>query len=152
MDPQQLLTQLAPLREPTPIPWWPPAPGWWLLAAVVLALLLAAAVWAWRRHRQRRYRRLALATLEQLHNSGQASLGELNALLKATALRTFSGTEVASLHGEAWLAFLCQSAPKLERADINALAAVYREPDAAADAALVDTCRRWIRQHRRSRA
>ena len=45
MDPATLLEQLAPLREPAPITWWPPAPGWWLLGVLMMALLLWGAYW-----------------------------------------------------------------------------------------------------------
>ena len=41
------LDQLAPLIDPEPISWWPPAPGWWLfglrLAAACAAMV--AVVW-----------------------------------------------------------------------------------------------------------
>ena len=66
MNPQDPLAALHPLREPLPVGWWPPAPGWWLLAALVLVALLALAWFALRRYRANAYRRQALARLREL--------------------------------------------------------------------------------------
>ena len=41
MNPEQLLSQLQPLRAPDPVGFWPMAPVWWLL---LIAAALAATV------------------------------------------------------------------------------------------------------------
>ena len=66
MNPQDPLAALHPLREPLPIGWWPPAPGWWLLAGLALAALLLLAWHALRRYRANAYRRQALFRLTEL--------------------------------------------------------------------------------------
>ena len=38
MNPEMMLSQLAPLREPMAISWWPLAPGWWIMMALCLAM------------------------------------------------------------------------------------------------------------------
>ncbi|MGL4564148.1 MAG: DUF4381 family protein, partial [Halioglobus sp.] len=91
MNPQDPLAQLHPLREPLPIGWWPPAPGWWLLAVLLLVLLVALAWYLLRRYRARTYRRVALAQLARLHaayrQNGDALqfIAQTNALLKSVA-------------------------------------------------------------------
>lgn len=147
MDPNTLLQQLAPLRAPAPISWWPPAPGWWLVAILLLAALLAAGWWLAVRRRRNAYRRLALKTLAVQQQAGSISVADLNILLKATALRGWPATDVASLHGEAWEQFLCSSAPKLSGASFDGLADLYRNPDAAASDELIKAASQWIRKH-----
>ncbi|OIQ94203.1 hypothetical protein GALL_238320 [mine drainage metagenome] len=109
------LSQLRDIHLPAPVSWWPPAPGWWLLAAILL--LSALGLYGWQRRRRRnRWRRIALGELERLRalqTARQAQpeilLGELSILLRRSALSCFPREQVASLHGERWLAFLDRS-------------------------------------------
>jgi hypothetical protein len=153
------LAQLHPLREPPDPGWWPPAPGWWLLAALVLLALLALAWLLWRHHRQRRYRREAIARLEALHAECTANPdmdfgASCNRLLKSVALRSFPRRQVASLSGEAWIAFLNDTAPGSEGPLFEAAFAghLYRpvqapEPGGAGHDSLYRAARKWIRRH-----
>ena len=85
MNPEMMLSQLAPLREPAAISWWPLAPGWWIVLALSVALLLGLVLWLRKRRLRTAYRRIALATLDELR-SREAGQDELNWLLKAAAL------------------------------------------------------------------
>jgi hypothetical protein len=112
MDPK-LASALEGLRDihlPPPVSIWPFAPGWWALAAF---LVLAAAAIAWGlRRRPASVRRLALRELAALETrfGAQADRVELavslTMLLRRVALARRACAEVASLHGEPWIAFL----------------------------------------------
>ena len=54
MDPTSLLDQLAPLRVPDPVGWWPLAPGWWLVIMLACVGLLLLARWLWQRRQHKR--------------------------------------------------------------------------------------------------
>ncbi|MBN7797985.1 DUF4381 domain-containing protein [Parahaliea mediterranea] len=159
MQAQDPLAQLHPLRQPPEPHWWPPAPGWWLLAALALVALAALALWLWRRHRARRYRRLAVAQLDALHAACTASsdkpfIEPCNRLLKAVAVRSFPRREVAALNGEAWLDFLNDTAggkgpPLFGPAFVRQL---YRPPAEEIERDdLYRAARQWIRRHRSGR-
>lgn len=94
------------ISAPAPA-FWPPAPGWWVLAAVLLVGLLVLArylIVLWRRRRQRNH---ILDELESLSTEHPEQLpSHLSTLLRRVALMCFARQEVASLSGEAWLAFL----------------------------------------------
>lgn len=151
------LAQLRDIHLPTPIDWWPPAPGWWLLAALLLLLLGAVLTWTVRRHRQRRYRRVALREVDasyqrwQQHRDARVYLQELNQLLKRAALNAFPAQRVAALSGAQWLAFLDSTLPRpqFDNAATRVLADIYRadpaplEPDELRRAAQF-----WLRRHR----
>lgn len=123
MNPQDPLAALNPLREPPPIDWWPPAPGWWVVLALVLLAITALAVVWHRKRQQSAYRRHALAQLKRLREQHRAPssagasekntqfVAALNALLKRVALLAYPQKDVAALHGKQWLVFLNQSAP-----------------------------------------
>lgn len=106
------LDRMHDLVAPPPVPWWPPAPGWyWLLGLLALAaIFLAARLFLHWQHN--RYRREALAEYRRLTAdlSGDALLAGLAELLKRAALSAFPRTDVASLTGDRWLAFLDHSA------------------------------------------
>ena len=103
--------ELRDIHLPPEPSWWPPAPGWWLLALLVLLAIVFAARWALRRWRARRRRQALQAEFEQVLRQidPHARLAALSALLRRAA-RT-RDPAAASLTGEAWLAFLDQSAP-----------------------------------------
>jgi len=106
------LQNLNDIVLPPSVEWWPLASGWYFL----LGLLLIAFGWysyrAARRWISNRYRRAALCELKLLQEAAQdgadqaASLRQLPALLKRTALSAYPRKQVASLSGKDWFDFL----------------------------------------------
>lgn len=150
------LAQLRDIHVPGPIDTWPPAPGWWLLAGLVLIGLISLSIWLYRRWRANRYRREALAELAELEatwretGDAHAYLAALQHLLKRVALTTFKREEVASLTGEAWVAFLDRSTGShdFSMAESEALIDGNYRSDASIDvAALQAVAQTWIRKH-----
>ena len=123
--------------------WWPPAPGWWILLAggLAMAAILAGMIVA--RHRRNAYRRAALAALDR------ADAGDISTVLKRAALAAWPRTEVASLTGADWLAFLDRTA----RSDAFSRGA-GRDLETLAFGGTGDTqavlaaARNWVRRHR----
>jgi hypothetical protein len=106
------LEKLHEILLPDPVSWMPQTIGWYAVLGVVLFL---ASLWVYgrvRRYRANRYRRLALAELAIIERELQRpekrtwALAEIPVLLKKTALLAFPRSDVASLSGEKWLAFL----------------------------------------------
>lgn len=106
------LSQLRDIHLPTPVSWWPPAPGWWLLLAL---LILVAVMLGW--YLRRRSRRLDLyrAALQELDEIRQhfdkerdssRLAAELSRLLRRVAISIRLDEDVAGLTGTAWLAWL----------------------------------------------
>lgn len=103
-----------PLRDihlPGAIAWWPPAPGWWIAAALVLAAFAFAGFLYY----QGRHRRVALRTLAHVRAALEQGAEPVGCLQNvSTVLRRFamttadraSGTDVAGLIGDRWLAYL----------------------------------------------
>lgn len=104
MDPASL-DNLRDIVEPTPISHWPLAPGWWVLIGIVILATLAMVIRRYRRWQSNAYRRAALSELKTV-----ASISEVSAILKRTALAVYSRTDVAALTGEAWYQWLTSTA------------------------------------------
>lgn len=104
------LAQLKDIHLPEPVAWWPPAPGWWLAGSVALALLIGGGYLLWRFFYRGRYKREALAALQQLRDTDQGDerilLAELSRLLRQVAIARYGRQEVAALSGAEWLLFL----------------------------------------------
>lgn len=149
MNPEAALENLAPLRQPGPIDWWPPAPGWWFLAVLILAALIWIGLWAIRHRLRSRYRRRAMNALDAQTHSGHPTVDAINRLLKITALQAWPPESIAALHGEGWAGFLLRTDPKLDATALADLNNVYQTPDAPASQLLIDAARHWIRHHRR---
>lgn len=106
------LEKLHEILLPDPVSWMPQTIGWYAVLGVVLFF---AAHWLYgrvRHYRANRYRRWALAELAVIERELQGperragALAEIPVLLKKTALSAFPRSDVASLSGEQWLAFL----------------------------------------------
>lgn len=154
------LQNLNDIVLPSPVAWWPPAPGWYALFALVLIGLLVFAVVQWRRWRQNLYRREALAELSRIRSG--ASAGQLHGLpelLKRAALSAWPRAEVAALTGPDWHRFLDRTA-ELQLFCSGAGEALdflaYSTPgggqgplDAQQSARLLEAAELWLKRHKR---
>ncbi len=106
------LEKLHEILLPDPVSWMPQTIGWYMVFGLVLLVL---GFWIYARvrsYRTNRYRRLALAELAIIERDLRQpekrarALAEIPVLLKWTALSAFPRSDVASLSGRRWLAFL----------------------------------------------
>ncbi|UVE16045.1 DUF4381 domain-containing protein [Pseudomonas sp. LS44] len=156
------LDQLKELPLPAPVvSYFPQTWGWLLL---LILLLTGLAIWGalrWRRWNRDRYRRDALARLNELEQAladdvqRLPALRELPELLKRVALSMPEKPDVATLSGANWQAFLdktcAQPLPPTFGQQLAALAyapeAQLRALPAAAQQALLTNSRHWIENH-----
>jgi hypothetical protein len=117
MDFSDALSELADIRMPGEVSWWPLAPGWWVLGAVLLALAIYG---VWRmQQRLTLQRRLGGAISElskarqTLRTSGEDDMSQrliyvnqVNAVLRRVAMLQLSNNAAAGLSGQAWVNFL----------------------------------------------
>lgn len=138
----QLLAQLKDVHVPEAVSWWPLAIGWWILAMVSLLTLSLTIYFFWKRHKQNRYRQLALTELASHFSQWQSQdcdknyIAAANNLLKRvirafkpSVVNQFSDNWVDSLDAhaktnfskEARFALAHQCYQEHVQADINAL-------------------------------
>lgn len=108
------LEQLRDIHFPANPSMWPPAPGWWFLATLILFLCGWAIYKYFLYCRRKKQQAIIFSTLQPLEEKllnqpNNKVLGELNSLLRQFALMRFPQSEVASLSGPKWLAFLNHS-------------------------------------------
>ncbi|WP_298981836.1 DUF4381 domain-containing protein [uncultured Roseibium sp.] len=140
----ELFELLEPVPVPQPVSMAPQTAGWILLGLLLLAIVLASIWMAIRHRRKNAYRKQALRELETFSNDA-ARIAEI---VRRTALTAYPRTEVASLHGADWLAFLDRSyngsgfsaGPGRQIAD-----APYKQQNTSSD--LYDVARTWISTH-----
>ena len=151
MNPEDLIQQLAPLRTPDPIGFWPLAPVWWVVVGLlVIALGLLCFQWL-KRYQRNAYRREALKWLSELQEAN-SDVHALSGALKATALNAYEATSVASLSDESWPNFLRDSCSKLSSDALDVLSRAHApNPESLSaldwrDAAL------WVKHHEVPRA
>ena len=152
---EALLAQLHDVISPAAPSFWPLATGWWCVIALLI-VSLAALFFVWQRQTSRRYRRLALAELEQIRQNTKLSDGQVVQavlmVLKRTALCAFPTRKsiLSTLWGDALLAFFTRSAPSLKEQDSDPrwIEAAYRASDSIDRDALFVFARRWVKEHR----
>ncbi|WP_432453483.1 MULTISPECIES: DUF4381 domain-containing protein [unclassified Agarivorans] len=123
-----------------------PAVGWWLVAGLSLVVLALLLFISWRYWTLTSTRRTAL---RELKSYPSIDLVQLNILMKRVALSYFPRHQVASLTGQAWLAFLDS---KLTRAPgkFTALEAewqrqLYTAETIALEPATLHLCEYWLK-------
>lgn len=132
-----------------PVPWWPPTPGWWIVIGCSLLVLTILCLSMFIRWQANRYRREALAILDD----PETTPALWSAILKRCALACWPRTKVASLTGAAWDRFYRKSAhdvppegmgSHIEELAFSASASKAGELEASA--------RGWIHHHRKEDA
>jgi hypothetical protein len=153
-------TTELPLRDvhlPAEVSWWPPAIGWWLLA-VLIPVILFVAYRAYKRLSRKNTLKRALKTarkhLDVIERdktmSGTQKICELSVLIRRVAISVAPRTEVASLTGRAWLAFLdngLKDGPFSKGIGRLLIEAPYRNtpPTDSEVARLISLCRDWLK-------
>jgi predicted negative regulator of RcsB-dependent stress response len=103
---------LRELPLPAPVSYAPQTIGWAFVALLIVAIVLVAMWFAWKRHERSRYRREALVELKRIEArlndeaTRATALAQIAPLIKRTALAAAPRSEVASLSGASWLAYL----------------------------------------------
>ena len=95
------LDNLRDLAEPSPVSWWPLAPGWWVVLGLLALITGWVVVRTWRHWRANAYRRAALRELQSANDVSQIA-----EILKRAALVAYPRSDVAALTGPAWIDWL----------------------------------------------
>ncbi|MEM7429506.1 MAG: DUF4381 domain-containing protein [Pseudomonadota bacterium] len=98
----ELIDRLEMVLTPEPVSLWPQTWGWVWLGLAVAALLAYGLHRFIHWRRANAYRRAALEELARVHDDPAA----IAAILRRAALAAYPRTNVASLYGDDWLAFL----------------------------------------------
>jgi hypothetical protein len=123
----QSLEQLKDIHLPNPIGWWPIAWGWYLLGLLIITLLATLSYCIWKYYKRTGAKREALTLLKQYfqtykaERNCQSSSAQVSELMRRVALAYFPREEVASLQGEAWIAFLNNHSKTVNFAPIKEL-------------------------------
>jgi hypothetical protein len=147
------LANMADLALPEPISIWPPAVGIWIIGGAVAAMLAVASWRELRRYRADAYLRSAAAEIDGLAG-GDAEITEaVSSILKRAAIVAHGRSEVASLTGPAWAAFIARTTPAgTQTKDLSARLASLLAPDASAcptgAGTLVEQAKAWLRGQR----
>ena len=151
MQPTQL--PLKDIHLPEAIGWWPPAIGWWLLA-VLIPLSIAFLYWLHKRLTRRTAIKTAKNNLAAIKSNpaldNSKKLHELSMLIRRVAISVNPRTEVASLTGRQWLAFLDSSvkgSPFSEGCGQLLTDAPYRNtsPGELEITQLISLCEDWLK-------
>ncbi|MCL9682950.1 DUF4381 domain-containing protein [Legionella maioricensis] len=148
------LAQLKDIHLPESIGWWPLAPGWYVVMLLALFLLIAVACWAYKRHANALAKNQALELLnsykEQYEKEGNAQLASarISELLRRVALVYYPRAEVASLHGDAWVAFLNQTGKGVDFEPVKSmlLDSPFKTSETVNLKPLIMRAQRWIKQ------
>ncbi len=127
------IPQLSPYMEPSPVRFTFDSPGWYAVG-VLLILAALSVLFLWVRHYYRnRYRRIAIALLEDNEKQALASeeYGKLvynaNMIAKQICIRLYGRQDTAPLRDSPWVIFLNKtSAPNtFSTADAQIIRAIY---------------------------
>ena len=150
---QETELPLKDIHLPDAISWWPPAIGWWLLA-LLIPILIVFSYWLYKRLTRKTALKTAKNALSAIKLNAELDntqkLRELSILLRRVAVSLAPRTEVASLTGHSWLAFLDQSligAPFSQGGGQLLITAPYRNTAASAEEinVLINLCEDWLK-------
>lgn len=116
-----LLEQLNDIQLPDPVGWWPLAFSWWILIFAIVSILAGMAWYYLDLKRRNIYRRTAIQEVDAIMNTAEMNdnnkIAAINATLKRVALTAYGRLSTASLHDQAWLNFLSETASYIPQPD-----------------------------------
>jgi len=134
--------------------WWPPAPGWWIVAALALITLFGLWRFIQKAFVRRRRQRTVLAAWAEvreglLETTDPGSLAKASEFMRRVALASYPREKVASLSGDAWLAFLDETGggEGFRSGPGRVIGSAAYRPDVGVDVdadALVELIKRWL--------
>jgi hypothetical protein len=144
------LKELRDIHLPQGVSIWPLAWGFW---GVLVLIFLSVGIYClikpyYRAFKLRESYLNQLKTLET--NLGETTLVEIAILLKRAALLNYPRSEVASLYGEKWLQFLCQTGKILNPTALRILftQSLYQAPQAENLKPAFKLAYTWLKQQR----
>ncbi|WP_242602164.1 DUF4381 domain-containing protein [Legionella nagasakiensis] len=157
----QALAQLRDIHLPSPIGWWPLAPGWYVFILFAIAMLGMVMIFLWRSYLNGQARRQALRLLSayqqqyEREKNAQRISACISELLKRVALVYFPRKKVASLQGDAWISFLNETGKDVDFSQIRSQLLelpyqhkmVIKESDLSL---LFNMAKKWINQRRKA--
>ncbi len=146
------------LIEPAPVPFTFDAPGWYVLVVIILLLLLAIVWIIIRKYRRNKYRRTALAYLQQIEknniedNDYAKLVYETNMLLKRIAMAKYGRTTTAAIRGNEWIDYINSKWRKnmFNNEDVGLLNNTIYEsevPSPEVTLSFVNKSKKWIKSH-----
>lgn len=114
------LAQLHDIVLPAPVGWWPPSSALIGLLVGAGGIIIGLTWYFLTQRKENQYRREAQDLFKQaLANATtpQEKLISANRLLKQVAMTNYGRRTVASLHGDAWVRFLKQTANYIQQPD-----------------------------------
>jgi hypothetical protein len=154
------LSALKPIFVPDPVKFEPVTAGWYILFGLIILLLLFISYKIIKKYRANAYRRLSVSQLMRIKNglnelSVIQTVQEVAAILKGTAIISYSREKVAGLAGEEWLEFLISTIPG-QGAGINEFALItleYQHEEKSKNVSsdeiekFINTSINWVRKH-----
>jgi hypothetical protein len=106
--------QLQDIHLPDSASFWPLAIGWWILIALVIAIATWIIIKTIKRAKKKKHQRKILAKFKILEqklktNPSNATIAEINTLIRQLAITYYPRSKVSSLTGGDWLHFLDES-------------------------------------------
>lgn len=156
MDPNQL--PLEPLITPNQVSAWPLAPIWWIGAILVLIICIFL-IWLFKKIQYNKAKNKVRNLAKNLilnqpmpyQQPAQDWLQQLNRYLKQVALNDYPNRVEASLSGEKWLAFLIETAPKVNQSALKTLIEGQYQPSLYLDDQTINDINQavltWIGDH-----
>ncbi len=106
--------QLQDIHLPGSASFWPLAFGWWILLVMIISVATWLVIKVIKRAKEKRHQHKILDKFKSLEKKlktkpSNATIAEINTLLRQLAITYYPRTEVASLTGSDWLYFLDES-------------------------------------------
>ncbi|MDW7693554.1 DUF4381 domain-containing protein [Flammeovirgaceae bacterium SG7u.111] len=145
---------IGQLIEPQTVAFTFDALGWYILMAVGFLIFGIMMAVRWASYKKNKYRREAIAQIDDCAKDEKLSINQVNKILKQVAVHTFGREKVAALYGREWVAFLNQKTKKAffekELADFLSIANYQKSRflEGKEKELLKHNAVKWIENHR----